>query len=395
MIPHHLAYPAGRRGVNWEAFDEACTPVVEIFSEHGNGEHDRGPYPYFSAFDGRPRDLAHRGGGPRIAGLRFGFVGSSDDHAGFPGAYGEGPDGGAGRRLLARRHLRGDPRAPHLRADRRPDRARPRASTARRWARRSRPAAKSRSSSRSHGRDELDVVEVIQDGRIVHRAHALDAVDAAQQAFAATVAGAPRMGLGPMGRARARSRVRLGDGPRRREWPPRPRVSLPAVDAVRRASPASLSSGAATAGCRSARTAHARARTARTRTRASWSRSTATPRRRSTLALREPVEQQRAASRLGELQRGSHHAFTGPFPSRGLAVAPRSCRCAASSLRGRCTLDGPGRPLARLPAGAPAQRPHGLGQSRVHQPSLSAVRNPSTRDDADRSRSRSFRSACR
>ncbi len=43
MIPHHLAYPKGHRGVDWEHFDECCTPVVEIFSEHGNSEDDRGP----------------------------------------------------------------------------------------------------------------------------------------------------------------------------------------------------------------------------------------------------------------------------------------------------------------------------------------------------------------
>jgi hypothetical protein len=42
MIPHHLAYPKGVRGVNWDAFREDCTPVVEIFSEHGNSEHEIG-----------------------------------------------------------------------------------------------------------------------------------------------------------------------------------------------------------------------------------------------------------------------------------------------------------------------------------------------------------------
>ncbi len=48
MIPHHLAYPQGMRGVNWDAFDDACTPVVEIFSEHGNSEDDRGPFTFFN-----------------------------------------------------------------------------------------------------------------------------------------------------------------------------------------------------------------------------------------------------------------------------------------------------------------------------------------------------------
>ncbi|MEK7863848.1 MAG: hypothetical protein AAB295_11365, partial [Chloroflexota bacterium] len=89
MIPHHLAYPRGRRGVNWDVFDEACTPVVEIYSEHGNSEDDRGPYPMVAHSLGG-RETANTVRAALARGLRFGFVGSSDDHAGFPGAYGEG-----------------------------------------------------------------------------------------------------------------------------------------------------------------------------------------------------------------------------------------------------------------------------------------------------------------
>jgi hypothetical protein len=89
MIPHHLAYPTGNRGVNWEVFREDCTPVVEIYSEHGNSEHDRGPFDYFTHSMGG-RDTTNTARAALGAGRRFGFVGSSDDHAGFPGAYGEG-----------------------------------------------------------------------------------------------------------------------------------------------------------------------------------------------------------------------------------------------------------------------------------------------------------------
>jgi hypothetical protein len=62
---------------------------VEIYSEHGNGEDDRGLYPYFN----------HSMGGrifsntliPALEnGYQFGFVASSDNHRGFPGAHGEG-----------------------------------------------------------------------------------------------------------------------------------------------------------------------------------------------------------------------------------------------------------------------------------------------------------------
>jgi len=89
MIPHHLAYPQGHRGVNWQEFDERCAPVVEIFSEHGNSEDDRGPYTYFNHSMG-PRETSQTVKAALAKGFKFGFVASSDSHNGFPGAYGEG-----------------------------------------------------------------------------------------------------------------------------------------------------------------------------------------------------------------------------------------------------------------------------------------------------------------
>ncbi len=88
-IPHHVGYKQGWRGANWEHFHPDVAPVVEIFSEHGCTETDRAPMAM----------LRHSMGGrstantiqPQLArGLRFGFVASSDDHRGYPGAYGEG-----------------------------------------------------------------------------------------------------------------------------------------------------------------------------------------------------------------------------------------------------------------------------------------------------------------
>ena len=64
--------------------------MVEIFSEHGNAEDDRGPFPYFTHSMGGRETRQHGARRRWQRGLRFGFVGSSDDHAGFPGAYGEG-----------------------------------------------------------------------------------------------------------------------------------------------------------------------------------------------------------------------------------------------------------------------------------------------------------------
>jgi hypothetical protein len=88
-IPHHVGYKLGWRGANFKHFRPGVSPVVEIFSEHGCCETDRAPFPM----------LRHSNGGrstanmiqPQLArGLRFGFVASSDDHRGYPGAYGEG-----------------------------------------------------------------------------------------------------------------------------------------------------------------------------------------------------------------------------------------------------------------------------------------------------------------
>jgi len=89
IIPHHLAYKLGARGANFDYFDPSVSPSIEIFSEHGLSESDRGPGDY----------IRHSGGGRwtrntvRAAlarGIRAGFIASSDDHLGFPGAYGEG-----------------------------------------------------------------------------------------------------------------------------------------------------------------------------------------------------------------------------------------------------------------------------------------------------------------
>ena len=89
MIPHHLAYPSGHRGVNWAECDECCTPVVEIFSEYGNSESDRGPYTFLNhSMSGRETFQTVKAALEQ--GLKFGFVVSSDSHNGFPGAYGGG-----------------------------------------------------------------------------------------------------------------------------------------------------------------------------------------------------------------------------------------------------------------------------------------------------------------
>ncbi|HID74655.1 MAG TPA: DUF3604 domain-containing protein [Planctomycetaceae bacterium] len=89
MIPHHPANRLGHRGANLRWLDPEVSPVMEIFSEWGNAEHDRAPSPY----------IRHTEGGRWTRntfqyflsqGYRLGVVASTDDHLGYPGAYRQG-----------------------------------------------------------------------------------------------------------------------------------------------------------------------------------------------------------------------------------------------------------------------------------------------------------------
>lgn len=90
LVPHHPAYLQGWRGQNWDVLAPVdVSPVIEIFSEHGNAESDRGPNRY----------IRHSMGGRYTKntlqylwdqGNQVGVVASSDDHLGYPGGYGEG-----------------------------------------------------------------------------------------------------------------------------------------------------------------------------------------------------------------------------------------------------------------------------------------------------------------
>ncbi|KKL49547.1 hypothetical protein LCGC14_2314410, partial [marine sediment metagenome] len=61
----------------------------EIVAEHGCAERDRGPWPYIGHSNG-PRTTRHTYQHALAMGLHCGVAGGSDDHLGFPGAYGEG-----------------------------------------------------------------------------------------------------------------------------------------------------------------------------------------------------------------------------------------------------------------------------------------------------------------
>jgi len=331
MIPHHLAYPKGRRGVNWDCFTEACTPVVEIYSEHGNAEDDRGPFAYFSHSMGG-RETANTARAALAAGLRFGFVGSSDDHAGFPGAYGEGlmaalvtdfTRAAIFEAIRARRTyaLTGD----RIEVDFTVGGA---------------PMGATISAGRHaevafavQGRDELDVVELIQDGRVVHRAHADEAA-----ALSGTVQVRLEWGWGPWG---ALALERICD------WAMRVQVeggrivrffpclqSMPFDEQRRHRFERHGETGLAIRSYTARNNAYRENPNQSVVLEIEGGAETVLK-----LALTEPVAQE-SAHALGDLQRGSANLFTGPFPKEGYLwhrLVPR----AASALEGACTLEVP------------------------------------------------------
>ena len=87
-VPHHVAYVPGYRGTNWETFSPSISPVVEVYSKHGCGMSEQAPYPYLHTMG--PRDWRSTVRAGMARGHRFGFIASTDHHAGYPGSYGDG-----------------------------------------------------------------------------------------------------------------------------------------------------------------------------------------------------------------------------------------------------------------------------------------------------------------
>ncbi|MBC5768048.1 DUF3604 domain-containing protein [Ramlibacter albus] len=337
MIPHHLAYPSGHRGVNWDAFCEECTPVVEVYSEHGNGEEDRGPLTYFSHSMGG-RQTSNTAAAGLANGLRFGFVGSSDDHAGFPGAYGEGlmaawvkdfTREGIFEAIRARRTyaLTGD----RIEVDFRVDGA-PMGSTIE-------AGAQVEVAFDVRGRDEIDVVEVIQDGHIVHRAYADERVDA-PRAFDSPVQLRLEWGWGPWGALALdrvcdwAMRVEVTHGRLLRHFPCL--QSMP-YDEQRRHRFTPEGDRALAIRSYSARQGAYRENPNQSVVlEVAASVDTVLQ-----LTLTEPSPQH-TSSRMADLFKGSHNLFTGGFPKEGYQWH-RLVPLAASSLAGRVTLAVPPR----------------------------------------------------
>jgi len=89
LIPHHPGYLQGHRGANPKHWDKRVSRLLEIYSEHGNAESDEGPLDYIRHSMGG-RSTANSLQAVLAAGHRVGVLASTDDHLGYPGAYGEG-----------------------------------------------------------------------------------------------------------------------------------------------------------------------------------------------------------------------------------------------------------------------------------------------------------------
>ncbi|MEQ8786100.1 MAG: DUF3604 domain-containing protein [Pirellulaceae bacterium] len=88
LIPHHIGYAAGYRGIDWRHFRAERSPFVEIFSLHGSSESESAPYPMLH--DMGPRDFGSTAEAGWAMGCRFGVIGSTDHHAAYPGSHGDG-----------------------------------------------------------------------------------------------------------------------------------------------------------------------------------------------------------------------------------------------------------------------------------------------------------------
>jgi len=88
LIPHHIGYKQGSRGINWKTFSDEMSPVAEIFSFHGLSEASEGPYPYLHSMGPRHDHRTAQFGWSQVN--VFCVIGSTDHHNAFPGGYGYG-----------------------------------------------------------------------------------------------------------------------------------------------------------------------------------------------------------------------------------------------------------------------------------------------------------------
>jgi len=88
IVPHHIGYKRGFRGINWDTYNEETSPVVEIVSMHGCSESDSAAFPYLHTMG--PRNGTNTMQSGLSMGHHFGVIGSTDHHSAHPGSNGYG-----------------------------------------------------------------------------------------------------------------------------------------------------------------------------------------------------------------------------------------------------------------------------------------------------------------
>ena len=91
LMPHHIGYKSGYRGVNWDEVDPEFIHVVEIMSMHGASESPTIPYRYLHTMG--PLDWRSSLQYGLAQGHVVGVVGGTDHHSAHPGSYGHGRAG--------------------------------------------------------------------------------------------------------------------------------------------------------------------------------------------------------------------------------------------------------------------------------------------------------------
>ncbi len=167
IVPHHLAYKQGWRGANWDYLDPAVSPVMEIMSEHGLSEHDRAGFRYIRhSMGGRWTRNTLQAALKR--GFRPGVIASSDDHLGYPGAYGEGLAGVWAKELSREAILDALWKRRTIAAS--GDRITLGVTLNKHWMGSEIPFAREREFEITvQGKDEIDKVEILKNNRVVYR----------------------------------------------------------------------------------------------------------------------------------------------------------------------------------------------------------------------------------
>lgn len=92
LLPHHIGYRTGYRGINWDSVTDLASPLIEIYSMHGLAELDEsGVFPYMHTMG--PLNGANTMQAGLEAGHHFGVTASTDHHSAHPGSYGYGRTG--------------------------------------------------------------------------------------------------------------------------------------------------------------------------------------------------------------------------------------------------------------------------------------------------------------